>query len=1258
MAQTASTGALTGTVTDSSGAVIPNVTVTAVSSASGATRTATTGSDGSFNMGLLPLGLYTVKFEAVGFNTAEVGPIEVKVTETATLNRVLQVGTQTQQVVVQGEAVEAVQTANATLGDVVGGASATALPLTTRNYTNLLGLSSGASAGVFNATTLGKGSTDINVNGATTAQNTLQMDGVAIMTSSSTGTLTENGNNPGMGYVSPDAMEEFKIQTSLFDAGYGRGPGASVNLVTKSGTNEWHGTAFEFFRNTALNANDFFRNSSLPVNGAPNNSRQVLNQNQFGGVLGGPIKKDKLFVFGSYQGTRQINGAAAQGYSTPQLLPIPDGNNRTVSTFASDLGAVFCPTGADGGQSSTVPVQVNCNGSNINPIAIALLQAKNPDGTYLIPSASGTISGKPCTAPGVLPAVPTCTSVTQATTFTNPARFTENQVLGNLDYLVNEKNTLALRFFYTTDPTTIPFGCGSGGGLPGICYPDTGLASTLGNIYGVLKLTTIVSNHVVNEARLSIQRATIVGQVTNPFTASQFGITPIQAAVPYLPQVTVAGVFTVGDASNYPVSKFVTNWEAADQVSWTHDKHTIRFGVELERDRYDWHLIGGSATGQINFTKFQDFLLALPGCPPGETASVCTASEALNSPNGTNGTSNSNIANTGTISGILPPGGLIHGYRTPYGNAFIQDDFKVNQRLTLNLGLRWEYISAAYDSGGFMTNIWSSLINNVPIPGNSLSCPNASLPAGTVCTPGTLAGWVVPANFNPSANAVPPVGGVFQNTSKTFRMGNTPLDAFAPRLGFAFSPFASNRFVIRGGAGYFYDKTGNANYNSGYEQNEPYSISAFGSGSGIVNSTFACPFFSPSPTSSCAVPSLGWTPRWVNFGTPGTNAGFTSSNLSIASTQQNYGTPVTYQWNLNAQYEFIHSWTLELGYVGSRALRQPGIATSRNINEAQLIGNPANANQQGNTAAAPAITAGLVTGANTTANAVLRVPYLGFAASGLAMTDDEAAFKYNSIQATVRKQFTHNFQLQGAYTYARSFVTQPSFNDPNVQFYSLNPQYHPQRLAVSYLWILPLGTHEGLLGKLTSGWGWSGVTILQDGTPLTAADNRGGAIYGLNGASNIISTAEYCPGTNASMAASPGSTESRLGGRYSANGWFNPTTFNSTAACSIPNVLNANGTATNGTGWGNSSLGILLGPGQFNWDMSLTKTTTVGGIREGATLTFRTEFFNTFNHPQFNNPPVASGIAGAENVNSSTFGNITSTSVNPRLIQFALRYAF
>ena len=287
--------------------------------------------------------------------------------------------------------------------------------------------------------------------------------------------------------MNPDAIQEFKIQTSMFDAGYGRNPGASVNVITKSGTNEFHGSAFEFFRNTDLNADDFFRKESAPINGVPNNSRQVLDQNQFGGVIGGPIKKDKLFFFGSYQGTRQINGAASQGYSAPLLLPIfPGGDRSNTATLQSALGAEFCPSGPDGGNPAygTKGAQVACNGSNINPVAINLLQLKNPDGSYYIPSsgAVSAIAGK---------------TAGQATTFSIPARFREDQVLANVDYVINSKNTLSVRYYYTYDPGNWPFSCGAGGGAPGICYPDTDITSRIANHYGTLRLTSILNDHLI-----------------------------------------------------------------------------------------------------------------------------------------------------------------------------------------------------------------------------------------------------------------------------------------------------------------------------------------------------------------------------------------------------------------------------------------------------------------------------------------------------------------------------------------------------------------------------------------------------------------------------------------------------------------------------------------------------------------------------------------------------------------------------------------
>ena len=256
-AQTASTGALSGTVTDPSGALIPNVTVTLTSADTGAVRNTTTGADGTYKFGLLQPGNYTVKFSAAGFKPVELPGIVVQVTESPVLNRTLDVGTQTEQVTVEAN-VETIQTSSSALGTVVGNKAATDLPLTTRNYTNLIGLSAGANASVNNASGFGKGGVDTAVNGAMTQDNNYMMDGVAM--------TTQQGGSVVAGFYSafaipnPDTLQEFKIQTSNYDAGYGRNPGANVNVVTKSGTNEFHGTGFEFFRNTDLNATDFFRN--------------------------------------------------------------------------------------------------------------------------------------------------------------------------------------------------------------------------------------------------------------------------------------------------------------------------------------------------------------------------------------------------------------------------------------------------------------------------------------------------------------------------------------------------------------------------------------------------------------------------------------------------------------------------------------------------------------------------------------------------------------------------------------------------------------------------------------------------------------------------------------------------------------------------------------------------------------------------------------------------------------------------------------
>jgi hypothetical protein len=235
--------------------------------------------------------------------------VTVNVTETPVLDRTLELGAQSEQVTVQAE-VGALQTANSTLGTTVGTRTLTSLPLSSRNYTQILALSAGANVGATNATQFGKGTQTMSVNGNDPGQNNFQMDGVNITNWANAGNSDDSILYTGIGIPSPDAIQEFKVQTSTYDASYGRNPGANVNVVTKSGSNQFHGTAFEFFRNAQLNANDFFYNRDSCSSYTGSCPKQVLNQNQFGGVIGGPVKKDNLFFFGSYEGTRQKNGVA------------------------------------------------------------------------------------------------------------------------------------------------------------------------------------------------------------------------------------------------------------------------------------------------------------------------------------------------------------------------------------------------------------------------------------------------------------------------------------------------------------------------------------------------------------------------------------------------------------------------------------------------------------------------------------------------------------------------------------------------------------------------------------------------------------------------------------------------------------------------------------------------------------------------------------------------------------------------------------
>ena len=912
VAQSSGTAALTGAVTDSSGASLANVTVTATNIGTNQQRTMTTGPDGIYKFALLPPGDYRVQFSAKGFKTTEVPAVTIEVTETATVNRVLAVGTVTESVTVQSAA-ETLQTESSTLGGTVTGRSITNLPTASRNYTEILGLSAGTSGAPENAASFGKGTQDLSVNGSGPVENNFQMDGVSINSIAGFSANDISGIYPGVAVPSPDAIEEFKVQTSNFDASYGRNSGANVNVVTKSGTNQFHGTAFEFLRNSVLNADSYF----YPKHSAGEPARQTLNQNQFGGTIGGPIRKNKLFYFLSYQGTRSKNGedpsiALAYGIN---MMPIPSGTRSTdkTSTWAQTLAALNCPANNTGIYQSDYSSFIGgqpallCDGSNLNQVALNLLNVKGPTSSgYYIPTNNGSYL-----TPGCTPEV----SGYYNCNFTVPAIRNEDQGSGNLDYVINSKNTFAVRFFQSlaTQPTY-------GDELPG--YVNSGEYT---NTNGLLRLTTVVTNNFVNEVRASYQRLYAHAGDSLPAgdDPTDLGMTTIEPAgspagsLP--PAMVMVEANTTLNGFIFPVWTTENQFQYADQISWSHRSQTIRAGVEYEKDQ--WNFIhDGIERSLVVIGNWNDLLVGQKG----------------------------NILSCALCVKAIPQG-LLHWYRLPAINAFVQDDWKVRPRLTLNLGVRWEVNGEVSDAGGNATNIWPSLLATVA---NSQMPDNLTACGGAMCS-SSLVGNVVAKNST-GRYGQPPTGVLVASTNSPL-LSHSPYSNFAPRFGFSWQPWSSLKLLVRGGGGLFYDRIGIESVVPAMEQGNPYSATlnyAFPN-SGKLEDLFPAAAGTPMPgyqgryfDGACATFGFCSYPTGNFF--PGSPGG---SGLSTPMLIDKIHTPLVRQYNLSLQYEFKSGWVLDLGYAGASGINL--LDTDQNLNTAKLIPAGGSINLTTNNGAAP-----------------------------------------------------------------------------------------------------------------------------------------------------------------------------------------------------------------------------------------------------------------------------------------------------------------
>ena len=1155
LGQTSTTGAIRGTVTDSQGAVITSGTVTVTSQGTSAVRAAATDKDGQYVVGLLPPGLYIVTIAAPGFKTENPGAITVTVTETARVDAKLVLGSQSETVEVTSAA-PALQVENATLGTVVGGSVIQELPLTNRNYTQVLTMSAGISGDLNNAATLGKGSPDVYVNGASSISNNFHMDGADINNFGS-GRSGDFVQQAGIPIPSPDALQEFKIQTTNYDAGFGRDAGANVDVVTRVGTNQFHGALWEFFRNDVLNANDTF----LKIAGQ---RRPDMKQNQFGGTIGGPILKNKLFFFGSYQDTRQINGLSSNSLQTISLFPIT--NDRT----PAGIGAIACPSGAGStalamlrwhpyvGGTYTGGVNVACNGSNINPVALNLLNQKIKNGTYLIPTPqrlSTDANGNPI---GI-------------STFSIPSTYYEAQYMANTDFTLSPKHTLSERFFYANYPEDQPLGTA---GNP----PGNGVATAFVSQLAVLKLTSALNAHFLNEALVGYIRSSGHLQTESTLTYDQIGMTaPSDPSYPLYPVTSITGYFALGGGGNDESSSVVNTFQIDDQISWTHGKQSIRAGFIGEKNQFDFN-DPEQKRGSLGFSTFQDFLLGMSATQ--------------------NGTAYSNVNSAGSQQGSY-----YKGYRGTDMAMFIQDDVKLRSNLTVNAGLRWELNSQVSFGHGEESSFWPSLVT-----------PFQPLPAS-----GTLNGYVVPNNYQ-----LPVPAGVTKLGSRSLAANDLPLHNFGPRVGFAWQPLgAGGTTVLRGGFGLFYTLP---NANSVLQTLAGQPFVSTGSLSNAVDqaSTFQTPY------------TLTLTPgAWLPLSS-------TSAPRTVTAVAENMDSPLMEQYNLEVEQQMPKNLVLEVGYVGTRGTR---LAESRNINLAALASpqNPIN---------------GVTTNSTLSSNVQARVPYQGFTATGVTEIETYGFSMYNSLQATVKRQMSHGLYVQGAYTWSKAMTSVYGGDGTNGVFEggsgnSNNPNFRDQRwgpagydrtnrFVIAYTYQFPTWTSGNAFARVaTSGWKLSGSSTFQSGKPLTFTDSRNGTGWG-----TTASRAQFLPGMG------NGNIINKNGGsmlnRVKTNTYLNPAASVFGLAPLVPNE------AKNGTvdayDFGNSAIGAVRGPGNDNWDMAIIKTTRVGGIHESATLDFRTEFFNAWNHPEYAPPSTA--------VNATTYSQITSSAGSPRLIQFAVKYAF
>jgi len=1193
-AQGGATGAITGTIQDPSGAVIASAEIRITNQETGVLeRSVTSAADGSFTIPLLPAGEYTVSVHGAGFAESNFRDIVVRVTETTRLIAKLKTRSVQEQVEVQA-LVQEVDTTDATTGQAIESSTIRNLPLATQNFQQLLTLSSGAQGELNAASQLGRGNVRIEVNGQREDNNNYQIEGI----SATDYNVAELTTTP---LPNPAVIQEFKVQTSLYDATQGRNGGGNINAILKTGTNTFHGEAYEFFRNTVLDANDYFLN-------AAGEARPVIQQNIFGGDVGGPIGKNgKLgFFFVNYSGTRQRSG---------------DSPGTIISTLIPYIPA------ADRGPSGQANLESAFGISSIDPVAASLVAFQS---NQFGAAANGYLFPLPNVAAGTAP------GTIVPFTVSKPGSYTDNQFTATWDReFRNSRDKLSARFFFQDFQSDVPFGAGglqaSLGGS--ISSGDLNFPYQLPVYDRVFSLTEthVFSATLVNDFRLGFIRINNSDTNVPPVTAEQAGITrPTNNLTDSIYKFTfVSSGFQFGPTPQANQSQAQNNFNFIETLGWVKGKHNWRFGGEFTpvqlNKKFPQVFNGQLYFGNSGVTDFANFLQGAPEFSFGG-------------------------------------GGVYnHNYRQKNSAVFAQDDWKATPNLTLNLGLRTEFFGAWTDNACHIGNMESDLTKTGQYPFIYPTCVNKLGVAG-------LTGNAAGSTFNNSVSTGigPRVGfalDVLGHHNTTLRGGYgifyvredvgavdqlsfqspfIPIVFFGQTPGFTMSNFFTGTPATNSNA------VPPAGVLSGAWLPCLSRLTGF-----VGNDTTQAGIYNlPSGAPACTGPGVNPT-----------------QNLFVLEVPRHFVVPNTQQWNLTIQRDLGRKWVLEVGYVGTKGthLRETRDAI-QSVNATPTNPFPVT-DTSGTTHLITTNTFANAIARTPTPGLNGYSGYQIFANDAYSIYHSlQSTLSRRWAAGYIQAAYTFSKNIDATST--GNTANNTAFNDESTINASrgISDFNRPQVLKISYVYDLPFFAHAvGFKRAALGGWTVSGVTSLQSSLPFSVLDSNGGNAFLGAGTSPV--GASLADGATIGSGMTSGSISQRLSGYLNpANFKADPYLYYPSTAAGQCSTLNDPTGNTCTTGFGNLQRNIYRGPFQQNWDFSLIKHIR---ISERQDLRFSADFFNLWNHPNFGTPLVTdietavcqAGVNGCPSngilpATQTPFGHIVSTTGTPRLIQFSLRWAF